>query len=130
MAPVSLRTSATSVSMGVPVGNTAADAHVEQWLDVGLRHGPADHDLDVTDAEVRNASTVLRVSPMCAPERIERPTRSTSSCNATEAMASGFCRMPGVDHLEPGVAQRPGDELRAPVVPVEARLRHRRGPEP
>ena len=31
---------------------------------------------------------------------------------------------PGVDHLEPAVAQRPGDDLGPPVVPVEPGLGH------
>ena len=61
---------------------------------------------------------------MWAPDRIERPTTSTSSCTAAVAIISGRLVQPGVDHLHPGVAQRGGHHLGAAVVPVEPRLGH------
>ena len=59
---------------------------------------------------------------MCAPDRIERPTTSTSSCSAASAIISGRLAQPGVDDLEPLVAQAAGEDLRAAVVAVEAGL--------
>ena len=61
---------------------------------------------------------------MCAPDSTDSPTASASSCSAVSATCSGRLEQPGVDHLEPGVAQRPGDDLDAPVVPVEAGFGH------
>ena len=60
---------------------------------------------------------------MCAPESSDRPTASASSCRTVSAICSGRLVQPGVDDLEPAVAQRPGDDLGAPIVTVEAGLR-------
>ena len=59
---------------------------------------------------------------MCAPERTDRPTASASSWMAVSTICSGRLVQAGVDDLHAGVAQRPGDHLRAPVVPVQAGL--------
>ena len=61
-------------------------------------------------------------SVMWAPESTDSPTASASSCRTASATISGRLEQPGVDHLEPGVAQGPGDHLDAPVVAVEAGL--------
>ena len=61
---------------------------------------------------------------MWAPDSIDSPMASTSSSTAAAATVSGVWNKPGVDHLEPGVAQDAGHHLHAPVVAVEAHLGH------
>jgi hypothetical protein len=56
---------------------------------------------------------------MWAPDRIDKPITSASSCSAAVTICSGVCRKARVDHFHPGVAERPGDDFRAPVVTVE-----------
>ena len=59
-----------------------------------------------------------------APERSDSPTASASSwIDRLDDLLGGLVE-PGVDDLEPGVAQRPGDHLGAAVVPVEPGLGH------
>jgi len=57
-----------------------------------------------------------------APERMERPTTSTSSWTAAEAIISGVWRRPVVNDLHAGVAKGAGDDFGAAVVAVEAGL--------
>ena len=59
---------------------------------------------------------------MCAPERIDSPTASTSSWIGRLGDHLGRLVQARVDHLEAGVAQRAGDDLGAAVVTVEAGL--------
>ena len=59
---------------------------------------------------------------MWAPDSIDNPMASTSSSTAAAATVSGVWNKPGVDHLEPGVAEDPGDDLDPAVVAVEADL--------
>ena len=59
---------------------------------------------------------------MWAPERIERPTTSASSCTTVAAICSGRLVQSGVDDLHARVAQAAGDDLRPAVVAVEAGL--------
>ena len=61
---------------------------------------------------------------MCAPDSTDSPTASASSWSAVSATCSGVWNRPGVDHLEPGVPEGPGDHLDAPIVAVEAGLGH------
>ena len=63
-------------------------------------------------------------SVLCAPDSSDSPTASASSCMVVSAICSGVWWRPGVDHLEPVVAQRPGDRLRASIVAVEAGFGH------
>ena len=70
----------------------------------------------------RRASMTAGKSVLCAPLMIERPTPSTSSWTAALAIISGVWWRPGVDHLEPRVAQGARDDLRAAVVTVESGL--------
>ena len=61
-------------------------------------------------------------SVMCAPERIEMPTASASSwMRRLDDLLRRLVKA-GVDDLHAGVAQRPGDDLGAAIVTVEARL--------
>ena len=59
---------------------------------------------------------------MCAPDRSDSPTASASSCSAGLGDLLGRLVQAGVDDLEAGVAQGPGDDLGAPVVAVETGL--------
>ena len=61
---------------------------------------------------------------MCAPESSDSPTASASSCSDGLGHLLRRLEQAGVDDLEAGVAQRPGDDLGAPVVAVEAGLGH------
>ena len=59
---------------------------------------------------------------MWAPESSDRPTASASSWSDGLGDLLGRLVQTGVDDLEAGVAQRPGDDLGPPVVTVEAGL--------
>ena len=59
---------------------------------------------------------------MCAPDRIDRPMTSASSCSAAVDDLLGRLAEAGVDHFHAGIAQRARDDLGAAVVPVEPRL--------
>ena len=59
---------------------------------------------------------------MCAPDSRLSPTASASSWSAASATWPGRLEQAGVDDLEAGVAQRPGDHLGAAVVPVQPGL--------
>ena len=61
-------------------------------------------------------------SVMCAPERIESPTSVDVLLDHGLDDLLGRPVQARVDHLEPGVAQRAGDDLGAAVVTVEAGL--------
>ncbi len=63
-------------------------------------------------------------SSRCDPERIDRPTTSTSSSLAAAAIWAGRQADALVDDLEAGVPGGHGDLLGAVGVPVEARLGH------
>ena len=67
-------------------------------------------------------AVTLGTSVMCAPDRIDRPTTSTSSWSAAVTIISGVWRRPGVDDLEALVAEPAGEHLRAAIVAVEAGL--------
>ena len=59
---------------------------------------------------------------MCAPDRIDRPITSASSCSAADDDLLGRLAQAGVDHFHAGVAQRARNHLGAAIVPVEPRL--------
>ena len=137
-AVVILRTSATSVSIGVPVGNTALAPISSSGGTSARGTVPPTTTLTSPAPQSRSASTVLRVRPRCAPERIDRPTRSTSSCDARSTRsppASGGCpcrspRSPRRATRGPR-ASRPGRVRRGPAsrpapAPGAARPRIRR----
>ena len=70
----------------------------------------------------RSASTVRVVSATCAPDRMLKPDErdvllQRDRHDVLDALADA-----GVDDLEPGVAQRAGDDLGAAVMAVEAGL--------
>ena len=58
-----------------------------------------------------------------APDRIDRPMTSASSCSAADDDLLGRLAQAGVDDFHAGVAQRARDDLGAAIVPVEPRLR-------
>ena len=70
----------------------------------------------------RSSSMTRGQMCMCAPDRIDRPMTSASSCSAARDDLLRRLAQARVDHLHAGVAQRPGDDLGAAVVAVEARL--------
>ena len=70
----------------------------------------------------RRSSATRGQMCMWAPERIERPMTSASSCSAADDDLLRGLAEARVDDLHPGVAKRAGDHLGASVVSVEARL--------
>ena len=109
--------SLSAKSFGV---NTAATPSAEPH---GVRLGDdaADHHRHVAGAGLAQPPSTSGTSSMCDPERIDRPTRCTSS--ATAAADDLLGREPDalVDDLEPGVARPHGDLLGAVAVPVQPR---------
>ena len=101
----------------------AFDADRLQLRDVHVGDDPADHAPARRPAPCSCSSSISRGAMcLCAPERIDRPMTSASSCSAADDDLLGRLAQAGVDHLHAGVAQRAGDHLGAPVVAVEAGL--------
>ena len=121
---VSRRTSSTSCSIGVPVGNTAATPRSSSGCTSAWGTVPPTTTLMSPTPDARRASTVLRVRPRCAPGEDREPDDVDVFLQRDRRDGVGLLADTGVDDLEAGVAQRPGHELRAPIVPVEPRLRH------
>ena len=70
----------------------------------------------------RSAASVSGTSARCEPDRIDRPTTSTSSSRAAAAISAGREPDALVDDLHAGVARRDRDLLGAVGVAVEAGL--------
>ena len=58
--------------------------------------------------QISDPSITLRVRDRCAPERMERPTTSTSSCMARVDNLFGRLPKPGIYHLKTGIPQTIG----------------------
>ena len=99
-------------------------AHVEQRLHVGLRHRPADHDLDVAHARRSQRLDRLAGEPEVRAREDGEADEVDVFLQRDRGDHVGLLADAGVDDFEARVAQRPGDQLGAPVVSVEARLRH------
>ena len=80
----------------------------------------AEHDQHVIHSSWRSSSIRRGQIELCAPDRIDKPITSASSCSAAATICSGVCRRP-VNHLHAGAAQR-ARYLGAAIVPVQARL--------
>jgi len=77
-AAMTSRTPCTRSGIVLPVENTAA-ARPRATGGHRQRDGAADDDGDVGGAAASSSANTLRVSPRCAPDRIESPIASTSS---------------------------------------------------
>ena len=81
--------------MVVPGPKISATPASAQRRDVVVGDDPADRDEDVVHAALARAARVTRgTSVMCAPDRIDSPTTSTSSWSAAVAIISGVWRRP------------------------------------
>ena len=72
----------------------ALDASVLQLRDVDVGNDPADDDQHVVEPFSSSSSITRGQMCMCAPDRIDRPMTSASSCSAAATICSGVCRRP------------------------------------
>ena len=106
----------------VPGPKTAATPASLERGHVVVRDDPADRDQHVVHALLLERRVIRGSSVMCAPDRIDSPTTSTSSWSAAVDDHLGRLAKAGVDDLEPLVTEAARQHLRAAVVPVEPGL--------
>ena len=108
---------------GAPGVKTAAHPGRLQHRDVLVGDDPAARRrARRSRPSARSPSSTRGTRVRWAPDSSDRPTASASSCSAACDDLLGRLVQAGVDDLEAGVAQRPGDHLGASVVAVEAWL--------
>ena len=110
---VSLRTSATSVSIGVPVGNTAATPRSSSACTSACGTVPPTTTLMSPTPDVAQRLDRLAGEARCARPRGSRGRRGRRPPAARSRRSPRLLADAGVDDLEAGVAQRPGHELGA-----------------
>ena len=98
------------------------DAHFTQLRDVDVRNDPADDHQHVVHSFFPEQFHQSRADVHVGPRENRQADRIGIFLQRRRQHLLGGLAQPGVDDLHAGVAQRPGDDLGAAVVAVEARL--------
>ena len=105
---------------GAPGGEDLGHPHLLQHRDVGLGDDPAHDDQDVVPALLLQAVDHPGDQGQVGPGQEGQPDGvGVLLDDGLDHLVGGLVQ-PGVDDLEPGVAEGPGDHLGAAVVPVQA----------